>query len=167
MGDTENISQSIIPYYDDTKKTRYLSFRVAGFAVREAMDLTPCSWRSVKRWREEDEQFGHFDTDKLADLRKELSNEYLSVEFTRNFHLVLQKDFAVLYKDAMSLPLSDREHQYLLKLRNHYTPQQLAFIKQLLGTIDPGKQFDFTKLTFIIRREREEVAILTEGSPNP
>ena len=163
MGDTENISQSIIPYYDDTKKAKYLSFRVAGFTVTEARDLSKCSWRSVKRWREEDDQFAHFDTDGLIDLRKQLSNEYLNLEFTRNFHLVLQKDFGVLYKDAMEIPLSDREHQYLLKLRNHYTPQQLAFIKQLLGVVPPGGEFDFTKLTFIIRRQKEEVAILAEG----
>ena len=160
----ENISSAVIPYFqDDDKRSKYLSFRVAGFNVRESMDLSTCSWRSVKRWREDDPEFGELDTTKLPELRKQLSAEYINIEFSRNFHLVLLKDFKILLKSMQGKELDTQEHSYLLKLRSHYTPQQLVLIKQLVGEVEAGEPFDYTKLVLTIRREREEITMKAEA----
>lgn len=163
MSDAENISQVMIPFcQDDTKRSKYLGFRVAGFSVREAMGLAKCSMRSVKRWRELDLEFNELDTVGLVEARKQLSSEYINIEFTRNYHMVLQKDFDILIKAITGVALSDKEHQYLLKLRGHYTPQQLMLIKQLVGEVESAEPFDFTKLTFTLREERRELIVKAE-----
>lgn len=163
MSDTEEIASSIIPY-ESGKKARYLSYRVCNFSIRESTQLAKVTERAVRYWRETDESFAHIDGDGLTTLRKQMANEYLDIEFTRNFRLVLQKDFEVLFKVVTEgdEKLTDREHAYLAKLRNHYSPQNLAAIKQLLGGGTLEQPFDFTKLTLTIRREREELEIKSE-----
>lgn len=159
----EDIAESIVPYFpEDGKKSKYLAYRVCGFNIRESMSLANVSLTSIRRWREADEEFVKLDTTGLNELKEKLSAKYLNVEFTRNFHLVLQKDFNVLVK-SIKAPnsLTVQENQYLLKLRAFYTPQQFAVIQELVGeAVGPG--FDFTKLIFEVRREREEVRITSE-----
>lgn len=163
MSNTENIAQALIPLIsEDSKKSRYIGYRVAGFAYREAIAMAKTSERAIKRWREQDPEFAKLDLEGLTELRKQLSNEIINLEFTRNFHLILKKDFGILFKDARGTTLTDREYQYLVNIRKHYTPQHLAIIKQLVGEVERGEDFDFTKLTLTIRREREEL-IVTKG----
>ena len=161
-GTVESISEQVVPY-EDGKKSTYLSYRVAGFTVTEAVKLAKVHHKSVMRWRVDDLQFRHLDTEGMTEFRKKLSNHYLDIEFTRNFRLVLQKDFEILYKSVTGVVLAEQDQEYLLKLRNHYTPQHLAMIKQLLGGGSVSEPFDFTKLTLTIRRERETMEIRTEG----
>ena len=156
--ETTEIARSVIPdFAGDDKKALYLSYRVANFSFRESVELSGVSEKSVKRWREASEDFNHLDTDGLTDLRKQFAASYLDMQFTRNFHLVLQKDFKVLYKDATGFPLTDVENKYLEKIRAHYTPQSLAMVKQLLGGGKVDQPFDFTKLTLSIKREQVEI----------
>ena len=161
MSDTENMAESLLPMLEhdgmDGKRADYLSKRICNFSVRESCQLANVSEKSVRRWREADENFRHLDTDGMTDLRKKLANEYIGMEFTRNFHLVLQKDFKILYKDATNVVLTEGETEYLMKIRQHYTPQALAMVKQILGGGDLDKPFDFTKLTMTIRQERIEM----------
>lgn len=161
--DAEDICQAMISLCpDDTKRSDYFGHRIAGFSVRKAMFLAGCSMRSVKRWRELDPEFNKLDTVGLVEARKQLSSEYINIEFTRNYHMVLQKDFDILIKAITGVALSPQEHQYLLKLRGHYTPQQLMLIKQLVGEVESGEPFDFTKLTFTLREEKRELVIKAE-----
>jgi len=163
VGKTEDIAQALIPYYpEDSKKSKYLSYRVCGFTLREARDLVGITETSIRRWRKEDAEFAKLDTTGLSELKEQLSAKYINIEFTRNFHLVLQKDLKVLIKSLQSpTMLTINENQYLLKLRAFYTPQQFAMIQQLVGETTGGG-FDFTKLVFEIRREREEIRISEE-----
>lgn len=160
--ETENIATSVIPY-ETGKKADYLAKRVCGFTMKESCKLIKLSERAVRYWREEDTNFAKIDGEGLPALRKQLADEYLNIQFTRNFHLVLEKDFNVLYKDAIGLVLSKEEHEYLLKIRAHYTPQSLAMIKQLLAGGTVNQPFDFTKLTVTIKREMEQVEIRQEA----
>jgi hypothetical protein len=156
----EDIAESIVPYFpEDGKKSRYLAYRVCGFNTREAMSYAKVSFTSIKRWRESDEEFRKLDTTGLNELKEKLSAKYLNVEFTRNFHLVMQKDLNVLTK-SIKFPntLTVQENQYLLKLRAFYTPQQFAVIQELVGEAT-GEGFNFQKLIFEVRRERDEVKI--------
>ena len=168
LTETESIAQSFIPTFsDDNKKATYLSYLIANFAHREACQLTPVSEKQVRRWKEADPNFLHICTEGLQDLRKEFASTFIDMQFTRNFHLVLQKDFRVLYKDAVlsqiiadgrtpteSQKLTENEVRYLEKIRQHYTPQSLAMVKQLLGGGTVDQPFDFTRLTMEIKREQ-------------
>jgi len=156
LTETESLAQAFIPTFsDDGKKATYLSYLIANFAHREACQLTPVSEKQVRRWKEADPNFSEICGPKLPELRKEFASQFIDMQFTRNFHLVLQKDFRVLLKDAMGKkPLTENEVKYLEKIRQHYTPQSLAMVKQLLGGGTVDAPFDFTKLTMEIKREQ-------------
>ncbi len=156
--DPEEMSAAVIPLYtDDTKKSKYLSYRVANFSVMESCKLADCHIKSVRRWREEDANFLAIDVAGLSHLRKKYGAEYLNIEFTRNFKLLMEKDFKVIYKSVTDQQLTEQEFAYLLRVRAFYTPQQLAIINSLMKGEDPDKRFDFTKLTMTIKRERESI----------
>jgi len=162
--ETYELAESFLPRYEDGKKATYMAYKVANFSTREACELTPVSERMVRKWRAESPEFRYLDGEGLTEVRKRFANEYLDMQFGRNFHLILQKDFRLLYK-ALTLgddALTDREHAYLIKVRSHYTPQALAMIKQILGGGSVEQPFDFTKLTLSIRREREQMDVTVE-----
>lgn len=165
IGEAESIAEVSLPaiMQEDGKKARYLSYRISGFTVRESVGLAKISESIVRYWRDNDPEFKDIDTtDKVKDLREKLGAQYLTTEFTRNFHLAMQKDFQVLYKSVKQPDdLTAQEQQYLLKLRNFYTPQQLVLMKQLIGEAH-SDGFDFTKLVFEIKREREQITISEE-----
>jgi len=162
----EQIASSMLPRLMDdgfgatpeSKRADYLSKRICNFSVRESCQLAQVSEKSVRRWREADLEFNRLDTEGMTELRKALSTQLLDFQFTRNMHLVLQKDFRVLYKDAVEPEhMTEKDTEYLNKIRQHYTPQSLAMVKQLLGGGTVEKPFDFTKLTLSIKREQIEV----------
>jgi len=155
---TEGAAQSLINYYaDGGKRARYLSYLVAGFSVMESIALAKVHLATIKRWRAEDNGFNELETKALGELREQLSNQLIDIEFTRNFRLVLAKDFQILFKDAQEKPLTEKEQQYLLTIRKFYTPEQLTRIRQLVsGKDDSGEAFDFTKTVLTIRLEKEE-----------
>ncbi len=154
--ETAEMAASMLHRLDgESKKGVYLSFRVTNFSIRESIQLTKVDERTVRRWREDDESFAFMDGEGLTDLRKQFANEYLDMQFTRNFQLVLQKDFKVLYQDAVAPgTLTTGEERYLEKIRQHYTPQSLAMVKQMLAGGDIEKPFDFTALSMKIQLER-------------
>ena len=172
LTETESIAQAFVPTFsDDSKKATYLSYLIANFAHREACQLTPVSEKQVRRWKDADSNFASICGEGLQDLRKEFANQFIDMQFTRNFHLVLQKDFRLLYKDAVCSmilaegktptarqELSENEVRYLEKIRQHYTPQSLAMVKQLLSGGTVQQPFDFTKLTMTIKREQIEIS---------
>lgn len=163
-GDAKSIVESIIPLYtDDTKKARYLSYRVANFSVLESCKLAGVHIKSVRRWREDDPSFYAIDVTNMENVRKELSAQFLDIEFTRNFRLVLAKDFEVLQKSMTEgAVLTEFEEGYLGKIRAHYTPQSLAMIKQLLKGGTLAEPFNFTKYVLTLTREKETAKIEIE-----
>jgi len=153
---TEGIAQSLVPYYTDGgKKARYLSYIVAGFSVMEAVKLAKVHLKTVQHWRANPD-FTEIEARSTSEIRKQLSDELIDIEFTRNFRLVLAKDFQVLFKDAMGAGLTEKEQQYLMLIRKFYTPQQFAMIKQLVSpTGGDGNAFDFTRTVLEIRLSKE------------
>lgn len=158
---TEGIAQSLIPFYTDGgKRARYLSYLVAGFSTMEAVKLAKIHLKSVTRWRESDPQFVDIETKATGEFREQLSNQLIDIEFTRNFRLILAKDFQILFKDATGVLLTEKEQQYLMVIRKYYTPQQFAMIKQIVGGDGKSTEaFDFTKTVLTIRLEKEQGSI--------
>jgi hypothetical protein len=159
--ETENMVRATLPYSEDSKKSKYLSYRLMNFTPRESMKLAKVASRTRDYWIEKDPMFVELDNEGLTDRRKQLAAEYLNIEFTRNFRMVLEKDFQVLYKALTDdLNMSKNDTEYLMRLRGHYTPQHLAMIKSLMGEKpkeDSG--FDFTKMVISMKMERESVTI--------
>lgn len=151
-----DLARSALPMFEeeDTKKSLYLSYRLSNFSRFQSVELSSIHRKTLARWTEADPNFAYIDGEGIGEMRKQLANEFLDMQFTRNFHLVLQKDFKILYKDAINQQLSPNESEYLNKIRQHYTPQSLAMMKQLLGGGTVEQPFDFTKLTISIRREQ-------------
>lgn len=154
---TEGMVQALLPHYmEGDKKATYLGYLVAGFSKHEAVKLADIHKKTVTRWTQGDPDFVDF-VNKLPEVRKELGDQLLDIEFTRNFRLVLAKDFKILYKDATGKLLSDQENNYLQTIRKFYTPQHLVALRQLLVGGDGAEQaFDWTKAVLEIRLSREE-----------
>ena len=155
---TENVAQSLIPYFTQGgNKSRYLGYLVAGFSRPEAVKLTGVHPTTVKVWEDEDPKFVEVQEQCLTTLRHRLSDELLDIEFTRNFKLVLNKDFSILFKDSTGEVLTEKEQQYLMLIRKFYTPQQLMMVRQLFSDNGEKKEaFDFTKTVLEIRLSKEE-----------
>jgi len=155
--------ESVLPDFDDgeanSQKTRYLSFRIASFSREEARKLAKVTKDQLKKWRREDEKFLYFDGLGVSDTRKKLCAEYNAIQYSRNFRLIMEKDFNILYKDAQGEQLTKQEEKYLTTIRAYYNPQSLSMLNQLAG----GKnEEEFNYTNFVLKVRREEVTI-TKG----
>ena len=145
----ESIPRAIVPWNRDDDRSRYLGLRASGFTIREALGLIGKAKSTLSAWRH-DEKFLELE-DKIPELRKTLALEYASLEFLRNYRLVLEKDYRVVKSSLEkrtvvhddngkphTVPMDSQDYQYLLKMRAHYTPQQLQAIEQLFGNGGSG-----------------------------
>lgn len=157
--DMEEIAESIIPQMDRQTKTEYLAFRACGFGVRDACQLAGIHQRTVQLWRTNDEKFADAEVKCIDSLRQTLANEHINIRFTRNYALILEKDFLVIKKSLDSEPMSKSEHEYLLKARGHYTPQQMEVLKRLLSGRDNTDSFSELIIKLSRETSREEMTI--------
>lgn len=142
------IASSLIPWRKDDNRSRYLGYLACGFNPDEALYMMGLG----EDWLEEQRSSNDFAVFELRvpEIRKELSREYIEIDFFRNFRMVLEKDRRVLRAsleldaDGDQLPMSPLDQQYLLKLRSAYTPQQLQILSQAVASV--GKEdFNFSK----------------------
>lgn len=174
----ESIPRSLVPYPRDDNRSRFLGLMSSGFTVREALGLIGDAKSTLSRWKK-DPVFLDLFQNKMPELRKTLALEYPALEFLRNYRLVLEKDFRVI-KESLAkktrtvvvdgqhkeVPagMGSQDFQYLLKLRAHYTPQQLQAIEQLFGRGNGGEaQVNWTDFFITMSRTavKEEVKIGT------
>jgi len=137
-----SIATTLIPWRKDDNRARFLGYLACGFNVEESLYMLGLKLD----WLEEQRQDSEFSTLELSvpEIRKELSREYIELDFFRNFRMVLEKDYRVLRK-ALEFDggiMTNQEHQYLLKLRSAYTPQQLQILEQVMkGVGEEGWNF--------------------------
>lgn len=141
----ESIAQSIIPYSYDDHRARYLGLRSCGFTTVEAIRLLDLAKSTLSRWRAEDAEFCALEK-RIPEFRAKLSKEFISTEFARNFCMVLKVDSQVLLKHLKGEELSLKEHQYMLKMRANYTPQQMQIVEALLSGSGGSGELDWTTL---------------------
>lgn len=170
----ESIPRSMVPWNRDDDRSRYLGLRSSGFTIREALNLIGKAQSTLSLWRH-DPVFADLEHN-ISELRKTLALEYASLEFLRNYRLVLEKDFRII-KDSLQKHTkktsageeydagqSSQDFQYLLRLRPHYTPQQLQAIEQLLGNKSAGSDsFNWTDFVLTLSRTqtKDEVKVET------
>lgn len=169
--DAERIAQSLVPYLRDDARARYLGLRCSGFTIREALRLIGHSHSGLSHWRK-DEEFANLES-RIPEFQKQLSIEYVNLEFIRNFRLVLEKDYRVLQrsltketdKDGEEVPMSNQDHSYLIKMRSNYSPQQLQSVSDALARTQCGESFDFTEYVITASRVQEQIKMEPKKTP--
>jgi len=139
-----SIATTLIPWRKDDKRARYLGYLACGFSPEESIYMLGLTLD----WLAEQRADGEFSTFELSvpEIRKELSKEYIELDFFRNFRMVLEKDYRTLKKalEFDGAVMSNQEHQYLLKMRSAYTPQQLQILEQVMRGVGDS-DFNFAK----------------------
>ena len=145
-------AQSLIPYRRDDLRSKYLGWMSSGFSDEEALYVLGLNlgWLELMR---KDEVFCDLE-ERIPEFRKELSREYLGMDFYRNFRMVLEIDHRIVRKslgmeqeedpdtgEMVTAQLSPFEQAYLLKLRGAYTPQQLQLLEAVASGNDKGVNF--------------------------
>jgi len=143
---------SLIPYRRSDNRAKFLGWCCSGFSDEEALYVLGLtrSWLEQARL---DSEFVALE-ERLPELRKELSKEYVEIDFYRNFRMVLEKDHRILRKSLEMELVEDEEtgelvpaemtpfdQQYLLRLRSAYTPQQLQLLETVVSGGDRGFNF--------------------------
>jgi len=141
-----SIVSTIVPYDKDDARSLYFGYRSSGYSVREALRTIDRgkSWLSTCRL---DPEFVKLEV-RIPEFRRELSKEYVELEFFRNFRMVMEKDYQVLRKSLSKDPadiLTKQESEYLLKLRTQYNPAQI----QILEAIVKGEKGGFNFAQFV------------------
>ena len=171
----ESIPRAVVPWNRDDDRSRYLGLRASGFTIREALGLIGKAKSTLSHWRS-DSEFAALE-ERLPELRKDLAMEYASLEFLRNYRLVLEKDYRVLKASLERrtrtdnngikhpIPMDSQDFQYLTKMRAHYTPQQLQAIEALFGrTGEGGETNSWTDFVLSLSRtttNKDEITIRT------
>ena len=168
-------------------KASYLSYRYTGFSIREACELANIHQTTVMRWRDKDRNDGKYFDPLFVELeeacsgenRDRIRKEVVQLLFTRNFHLMLRKDYEVL-RVALGLErdpdtgevleLSKAEQTYLNRARGQYTPSQVEVIEKLIAGNEGGLGFDYTEfLTRMtaVKAVRETLEFTGAGNETP
>jgi hypothetical protein len=160
----ESIAATLVPYRRDDPKALYLGCLACGFSIREALKHIKKAKSTLSLWRK-DQKFVELENN-VPSLRKTLGIEYANLEFLRNYRLVLEKDFRVITKSLdKTQVLTKHEQDYLLKMRSHYTPQQLQIIEAIVMADTSGKGFNFTEAVISFFQEQRGMKVEFKGSP--
>lgn len=153
--DTQAIAEALIPYFaQDGQRIAYLGYRANGFNQAESRELAGLkgkhSVHTVYRWRKEDELFAYLDGEGLSQLRDMVSRNLLVTKYTRVMRLALDRDEEIYKKAQKGVELSDKEHDYLMKVRPLYSGQGF---KAMVESLQPDageekKQFNFTEMIY-------------------
>ena len=140
-------------------KAEYLGFRATGFPIRQALYLTDVSHATLKRWRDTDPEFADIETNKIKELQSSVGNDLVHLGFLRNMRLSMQVDFKILLKAVHHMEsLTDREFQYLKRMRSLYGAQELLAVNRAIMPEGEGPS-DFSELVLSITEKRTEVRI--------
>lgn len=144
------IASTLMPWRKDDYRAKYLGYLACGFTPEESLYMLGLGYDWLEKQRG-DEDFATFEL-RVPEIRKELSKEYIELDFFRNFRMVLEKDYRTLRKAldmerneaGEVIPISQYEQQYLLKMRSAYTPQQLQILESVMADVG-AENFNFAK----------------------
>lgn len=150
--DNEELLMARIPLLSGSvNKVHYLGWRACGFHVREAAKLSDVTEATVRRWRKEDPDFADWESKKLRELQNSISQDLLRIDFMRNMKMAMSRDSQVLYKAAIDLhALTEREYDYLKKIRGYYTPAGLIELDRAMAPEAEDSSGVTAKLTVTI-----------------
>ena len=150
-------------------KAEYLGFRATGFPIRQACYLADISWSTLKRWRDTDSEFADIETNRIEELQSSVGNDLVRLGFMRNMRLAMSVDFKVLLKAVHHMEaLTDREFQYLKRMRGLYGSNELLAINRAILPDEEGIT-DFSELVLSVTKTRMEFKVhaTKEAKPEP
>lgn len=149
-------------------KADYLGYRATGFPIRQALYLCDISWSTLKRWRDSDSEFADIETNRIQELQQSVGNDLVHLSFLRNMRVAMKVDFKILLKAVHHMAaLTDREFQYLKRMRGLYGPSELLSINRALMPEEAGVT-DFSELVLSITEKRTEVRLAKKpNQPEP
>lgn len=156
---------------DDEAKSLYLSFRACYLGENEATRLAGVNINTLAKWREDDPLFFRAESQNLQEFQEVAHRKALSIEYVRNYRLVLEKDMTILLKSLEdSESMTNAENQYLNKMRGSYTPEGFDRLSRIVrgdggGTMDD--LFQFIREREVIVREREISSAKVSSGNNP
>jgi hypothetical protein len=139
-----SIASTVIPYDREDSEAQYLFNRACGLSVRETLEVIDRTKGWLSNIRARDPQFVELEK-QIPEFRKTLSKDFLKIEWMRNFRLAMAKDRKILKRSlgmerdgsGEVVTMTNFDQQYLLKMRTHYSPQQLQVL-QAIGTEGDG-----------------------------
>jgi hypothetical protein len=140
----------------DEKISSYISFRACYFSISESLKMANATKKELALWYE-DEDFHNLDTKLIKEFQKAHGKTALTIQYTRNFRLVVQKDAEVIAKslDPDSI-LSKFEEQYLNRLRGTYSPEQLQKLTNSVQDGDGKTPLTFMQVVMMANGERKQ-----------
>lgn len=137
--DMNKIMAKLPSLFGVSPKASYLAYRAMGLDSREALEIVGLDDLDLAFWRESDSRFLEFEYDKLIDLQEVIGPELIRLGFMRNMAMFVSKDAQILKKSGDLLSLNKREFDYLMKIRSHYTPNDLVAIERAMGRQEESK----------------------------
>jgi len=139
----------------DPKQATYLSFRVCYFTSKEALQMAGANQKDLALWYL-DAEFRQLDTELIKDFQKLYNRHALTIQYTRNYRMVIQKDSEVLAKSLdPDSELTKFEEQYLTKMRGTYSPEQLSRLTSSVQDGENGKTpLNFLQVVMMANNER-------------
>ncbi len=149
--------------WDNENKREYLVLRIVGFGRKEARDKVGIELKTVKNWVASDEAFAGIEKLSIADVSTKFRKDVVVNGWVRNFWLMLEKDAKIIEKSESNKPsdyLTDREHEYLMKIRAIYTPASMKIVNELFQETNEAGSWE----ELLIRVRRSTNAITNDGA---
>jgi len=140
----------------DEKISSYISFRACYFSITESLKMANATKKELQSWYQ-DEEFHNLDTKLIKEFQKAHGKTALTIQYTRNFRLVVQKDAEVISKSLdPNEVLSKFEEQYLNRLRGTYSPEQLQKLTNSVQEGDGKTPLTFMQVVMMANGERKQ-----------
>jgi len=130
---------------DNENKRGYLVYRVCGFSRKEARDQVGVASKTVKNWVAEDKAFAQIEKLSIVEVSSKFRKDVVVNGWVRNYWLMLEKDARVIKKsesDKVADYLSEREHEYLMKIRPMYTPAAMKVLNELFDNANEAGSWE-------------------------
>jgi hypothetical protein len=155
IDNTEQAMYSLVPMFQNPRKTDYLGNRACGFTVREACALASITFGTLCKWRNEDAQFAEYEVSRLRELQQSIGPEILKLQFLRNMKMALRRDFRVFWKALYNFDnLTAQEFDYLKTIRKHYTPADLLALEKALQPAGQDGERPLAQITILLDGEK-------------
>ena len=145
------------------EQREYMSWRVCGFSITEALGRSGTDVTSLADWYMNSADFMKVDQQQVFELRATLIEDILRSKAIKNSRSLLELDDKVLQiaLDQGLSNLTDNEVKYIEKLRPAYDRNN--GVRSMLG-LDEGEQMPTTMVNFVQLIQEQHNAINTEES---
>jgi hypothetical protein len=145
------------------EQREYMSWRVCGFSITEALGRSGTDVTSLADWYMNSANFMKVDQQQVFELRATLIEDILRSKAIKNSRSLLELDDKVLQiaLDQGLSSLTDNEVKYIEKLRPAYDRNN--GVRSMLG-LDEGEQMPTTMVNFVQLIQEQHNAVNTEES---